>query len=1231
MAKDRMLGTTLINGWTLCFSCLIACSLCWAIAIAVRETVGWSGFAADGTVLAIIFVLILLLQLMEIPLTGKKFASSIIPLLILELKDGMRPQDIWWFMFDTLIGAGCAIVGNVLPPPIDSSTLELQRRLRFCAHSTTSLLADLFKAWQYQSCFSDVGQSSTHPGRYSITDELLHHAKPNSPKGDLSLLDRSRLLSLRREAAAQRVSSWTNHYRARKRQRRPASESSLSHMDRSLSYSHSEGDTVSSVTSLEQLKEVRMLPWRKAHKTRDSDRIKRRSDLFRPENKHWRRLRLTLMTVVHFRLNSGAGLGWYFNNNSCGTKFLRVELVAFLREGVEEVAARVAESQFASLSPLRRYLSAKYDKYAALLRDALNIATILEQKIGTMEEAPELNYIYHAFHSLPAFRHALSEYVGALGSTMETIADCLVACDKDQLHPVEEDNPFILRCMTCAATLLDRQAVFDEEYYRSRLLVYYSSTSSNGEARREGGKRRRGRQKQRSIPFNSEVLMNMNSFLFMAAALSTLLTEFWTPAELVTVQARLAATRERGEAAARLSHLSPLPCPANTAESAAAEAGWWGPQARWRAYLRPSRWTPVSWREVWRLVPVAMSDLLPSQTSAIAGLLPCASPALRHAALVRLRAGLAVAVAMTLASAYGIYLNRTTPFLAAFTIAFLTGGQAVGATMITSLNRAAGTVVACVWAMIVQLILENVGSPSGASGPSLQQRLIIGFAVVLFQFPATVVRSYPLQGYAGTCASFTVCILLFAPVLSVRESTDRIVDTFVGVVIYLAVESSIFIAYTEGAFLHHMQRALEGISERFTGFEHNFVHYNRRVTVDYGADGPPMMVSIDLDDDDAGGDPIADGLRELDVGPVTKRIKAQKGLLRYVEMEPSLNRPPVLPTSVLAECVELQAQAVRHLQVMFWAVQCVAERSGPYSRAQRLWNRYRAISGLIVPASPRPSRQPSWQGSGRASRRASRHASRQLSRQPSDGTAQSSKHAALQWGTSQEGYFLREDSKCASWEDLAHEPLGGATPGGEASGKVASSVSSADPEPVLLYPLEQSLTEVGRYATLVVSFLTLCIHDLERGLDVGPGQAYSSRNTLDNIVHFRSTRCSTDYHWEFLRHFASAEELQSVAGDGELLAKLEMQNVIALMSRFQAVLALLLREVVDSEDISSEHAQATDPPRRTPRRTKEVKVVNTMISSSVDLMRALRGLALAVSTLRAHRDIHLTQTGTKFL
>jgi hypothetical protein len=78
--------------------------------------------------------------------------------------------------------------------------------------------------------------------------------------------------------------------------------------------------------------------------------------------------------------------------------------------------------------------------------------------------------------------------------------------------------------------------------------------------------------------------------------------------------------------------------------------------------------------------------------------------------------------------------------------------------------------------------------------------------VTVFQLPSTYIRTFPLYGYAGTVAGFTSAILLLCkrPVVSV--AIQRIIDTYIGVVIYTSIEFAVCAISTEEEILNSIQR-----------------------------------------------------------------------------------------------------------------------------------------------------------------------------------------------------------------------------------------------------------------------------------------------------------------------------------------------------------------------------------------------------------------------------------------
>ena len=77
-----------------------------------------------------------------------------------------------------------------------------------------------------------------------------------------------------------------------------------------------------------------------------------------------------------------------------------------------------------------------------------------------------------------------------------------------------------------------------------------------------------------------------------------------------------------------------------------------------------------------------------------------------------------------------------------------------------------------------------------------ERDLFIGFAVVLLQFPATYVRSFPLYSYSGIVTGFTIAWLLLGQSVTVEYQVSRIIDTYVGILIHLAMELTFAVTFT---------------------------------------------------------------------------------------------------------------------------------------------------------------------------------------------------------------------------------------------------------------------------------------------------------------------------------------------------------------------------------------------------------------------------------------------------
>lgn len=1093
--------------------------------------------------------------------------------------------------------------------------------------------------------------------------------------------------------------------------------------------------------------------------------IMRKSTAHKPENRYWRKLRLTLMSLIFFKLCKGDGLGWYFTNHSSGSKFLRTELLGFLKEGLTDIGNRNIESKYATLSPLRRFLFSKYALFVALLRDALSIISILEEKISAMEQRPELNYIYRAFHNIPIFRSGLCRYCECLCRSIESISDCLTKCDIDSVHPTSTYNLHMKASVECIANMLRARKAFDTAYFECRKQVYYDHSDLKSRIvytneDRTGAK---------SLPLQPEVLLNMNSFLFLGDALCSLVVQFWSPAELNQFQKCTAQHIAHKDGPGGDDDADAGSDDDSSEGSAAGGDGGQKVRKKLKGGSLSERFrilsasVSLSVSVFWTQARLASLDLFPNQMNALAGVLPWSTHPLQNATYAKLKTAFSVSLSMTIASVYGLYLDRNISFMAAFTIAYLAGGAVAGATMVTSLNRAAGTVVAAVIAIIVQFGLDRGGSSVHSY---VIQRFVVGAVAVVVQVPATIVRSYPLQGYAGTCASFTICIMLFAPDLSSTAAIDRIIDTFVGVSIYLAVEAALATTYTENILLNNMKSVFEGVDDRFSGFQKNFKLFKTKSAERVSGAALPVASAGDANQAVSargrggrgkrnsihGCDDAVDMIRrqyvlkDLDVEPVNQKIKLQGDLLRYVELEPGLRRPPNMPVNLLAECVALQAQAVKHIQVMYWAVKACADEDCDTDVAKHhaLYIALAALASspsvcLLAGASKKlcgereADEVGSFQKNESLSMRMPDRAASPTSSIASasdDGTEaegvppavaavmegrdtpsptsgcdlSKSEHcdtvfysrrslasnvlkkivplkaatealprtvfalSALQKPPSADTNPVLSDTTASASASATNLKIGTAdqppplqlallslppssdAPSDDSPSRASSAatlvapdssaVAAASPK-FLLLPLEHSFISVGKYVSLVVSFLKLALLKMNtRPTAVqetnGRGAIYwgqspnkalpPSRNTLRNVSKINDARVAANL--DFLTRSIPESDLRAISSDAELLSKLEAQEIVALFSKFQAILEQLRGEVIGGVSTTV----VVDGVRvRTPRQNKELKIVNAMVASTIELVTALKGLASAMSKMQAHRDIRMTQTGEKFM
>ena len=288
-------------------------------------------------------------------------------------------------------------------------------------------------------------------------------------------------------------------------------------------------------------------------------------------------------------------------------------------------------------------------------------------------------------------------------------------------------------------------------------------------------------------------------------------------------------------------------------------------------------------------------DLVPAQSQ----LFRCSWVSMSPEITLRLRQAGSVSVSMLLAGVYGQLSDALDPTFAAFTVTFLVGGEITGANVVTSFNRIVGTVFACVLSLLVAKAVTGWSVVSA--------KWFIGVVIVLVQLPATYTRSLPKYGYAGLVLGFTVPVLLLSyPDFSPDVAVERIVDTIVAGIIFIAVDFSLLALHSssEELLLDSTLKVFSGIEKHFLDFVEVFKascvgrliktngnHHS--IYMDHAAEPSPTFL--------------------LD-------IHRQKELSRFISIELNLWRPAHFRRGLIKELLQLEEVAHNSIAYISWAV-----------------------------------------------------------------------------------------------------------------------------------------------------------------------------------------------------------------------------------------------------------------------------------------------------------------------
>ena len=499
-----------------------------------------------------------------------------------------------------------------------------------------------------------------------------------------------------------------------------------------------------------------------------------------------------------------------------------------------------------------------------------------------------------------------------------------------------------------------------------------------------------------------------------------------------------------------------------------------------------------------------------------------------------------------------------------------------------------GTAVACVYSIMVAYITNYWDK-------DWERDLFVGFAVVLLQLPATYVRSYPLYSYSGTVAGFTCVMILLARNISTEYAVNRIIDTYVGVALFLIIEMAFAARFTEDELLGDMARVFSGLQDRFINMHRNFQFFKAAedsVTEVRARIRGGTLAPFEIDEELKRVETLREDIKTrkaLEVESIQALIRRQIQLGPFYRTEPAIWRPVVFPTSILEESVALQKQAVNSIQIMIWAVMtCDGTFDG---RAESMIEKLdRKIKQSSFPKG------------------------------------------------FQDQIGIELNYYQSSVEDTFTAPM--SRPG-------SPNISILPEFKSLLLPLEPHFIEVERFVSAVLLFLATAMEQisdwkpalkqLRSSIDVPcltrpVRMGYSRRRRLvsERPVERAGNMLSQLSTVGESRHSAQTKDIS-----GELPSDIysRLSNVVnatelgSLHGKYRRLVLGLQQGLATEGSRRPTMEDASGPSRIISNR--EIVIVNTLITSTQQLIEALHGLTNVVSRMQAHRDIHVTQDGKR--
>lgn len=673
--KDITLGATLTNAWTSILGAFISTVFGWIYFIIIRQ------FYEESVPLLLtllcIFIFVFILQYLEMVPVTKKFAVGMIPLNLIGYRNQANPSFFVWGLFVAVcIGSACAVVGCVVPLPIRLAGTELKERVYYYSEAMSSLINEMARSWL--SSYKASPQSATLTAAMGMGR--------NASNSICSNLSASPDRTIRKNPAG--------------------ANGSRAVFGLSQNTAPTTATTYTTDTSTRQL--------------------------LRTENRHWRKLRVVIRAISILRRYSA--LTAMHSTRRFNTRFIRLELVNFLHEGLPFLLSRNQEAKF---GPSRR-VAMRCARYVKLIQDMLLIITKIETHLENMEKLPKYHYLYVAFFSRPNLQYALVRYAACLSEVIQSVSSVLAvqsSLHDALLHASEEG----FRAVQAAAMLVQARAHFDSEYLKARRDIFYpdvhhhddlpgtttyaasettnstSNKDNNGAAHspletaayginsasalqeeatsavpnvdaksNAAASKEYAKAPSDALRIQAKAMIDVNSVLFLLDTMTRLLLEFWSLEDLTALC--------QHEALNPGNFSNDMEYPLDCVQDEVPLSEKMGSSMHENNNSSTVNHSPSQLVKFYNGCGKFVLELFPTRQSHLMcfTLTPQFSFTVTKGVRDRLMMSFKVAVAMTLLALYGIANHRPQPSLASFTIAFLAGGAVSGINVMTCINRAAG-------------------------------------------------------------------------------------------------------------------------------------------------------------------------------------------------------------------------------------------------------------------------------------------------------------------------------------------------------------------------------------------------------------------------------------------------------------------------------------------------------------------------------------------------------------